>query len=282
MTVNFTTLATQALRDLGCLRAGQVPSPDLLSDMFARGNQMLDSWLLEELFVLSFPITTVTLTAGLQSYLVGTGATPQTINQVNYGAFNVPRPLGIEDANIILNTFSPVLRTPLELINKDQWADIRIQNLPSALPLKLYYDRDFDSGGQVIGSGFGVINIWPGALNNYGLEWYDCDQIVLRQWVDQTTPYSYPPGYAELIRLGLGVACIPLLVMYCKASRAENIMVPTPFLVQLVQEQFRQSRERIESYNATDPILVGDPAFSASGRRGLWNYITGTQGRSGR
>ena len=58
--------------------------------------------------------------------------------------FTGARPTEIEDANIILNTVSPVLRRQLDCINVDQWADIAVQNLPNTIPTRLYYEKSFD------------------------------------------------------------------------------------------------------------------------------------------
>ena len=62
MALNLTQLAYQALRDLGCLRPGQTTSADVLADILAAANEVIDQWALERLFVLygAAPGTTLT------------------------------------------------------------------------------------------------------------------------------------------------------------------------------------------------------------------------------
>lgn len=266
--ISLTSFAYQAARDLGCLRAGQTLSTDLLSDIRVAANNMLDSWLLEDLLVLFYPAQIFTLTAGLQAYQIGTGqAAPN---------FNTTRPNDIELANIILNNVNPVLRVPLDIINKEQWAAIAVQGIPSALPLKLYYDKGWNQ------SQYGTINIWPGPLQNYQIELYNSDQSVLAAFPDNTTTFLYPPGYAKLIQKNLAVEIAPLMTMYCKSARTENVMAPSQAMLALVQKQADDARQTVEISNAPDPILTGDPAFLGNSARRGWNYLLGINGRTGR
>ncbi len=269
MATNLTKFAYQAARDLGCLRAGQTLSADILTDIQDAANQMLDGWLIEELLVPASPPQVFTLTAGLQIYQIGPGqASPN---------FNAERPTEIQDANIIVNTYSPVLRTPLECINVDQWANIAVVDIPNTIPTKLYYEKSFD-----ITSGFSRMLIWGGALASYQLELYTWDQSVLRAFADLTTGYIYPPRYANLIRKSLAVEIAPLMTMYCKSARADHPMAPSMDMLALVTKQATAARLSVESYNAPDPILTGDPSFRGKSRHGNWNYLLGTDGRSGR
>ncbi len=268
--INLTNFAYQAARDLGCLRAGQTLSPDILADIKDAANQLLDGWLIEDMLIPDSPAQIFTLTAGLQTYQIGPG-------QVSPN-FDAPRPTEIQVANIILNTVSPVLRTPLEIINVDQWAWIAVQDLPNTLPTRLYYEKSFN-----IVDGFSRIMIWGGAINNYGLELYTWDQSVLREFADLTTSRIYPPGYANMIRKNLAVAIAPLMSMYCKSSRADRPMAPSQVMLGRVERQAIDARLSVESYNADAPILIGDPAYlGTSTRSGGYNYLLGTCGRNGR
>jgi hypothetical protein len=269
VSITLTQFAYQAARDLGCIRAGQKMSPDILADIMDAANQMLDGWLIEDYIVPSSPPQTFTLAAGVQIYQIGPGqVTPN---------FNAERPTEIQEANIILNTVSPALRTPLEIINLDQWANIAIQSLPNTLPTRLYYEKGFD-----ITAGFARILIWGGAISNYQLELFTWDQSTLRAFADLTTARIYPPGYANLIRKNLAVAIAPLMTMYCKSARAEGTMAPSATMLAMVQAQALAALASIMTYNADDPILTGDPAFLGNSARRGWNWLLGTNGRSGR
>lgn len=267
--ITLTRFAYQAARDLGCLRAGQTMAADVLIDIQDAANQMLDGWLIEELMIPASPASVFNLTAGLQDYIIGPGQVAPN--------FNAERPTDIEIANIILNTVNPVLRTPLEIINVEQKAAIPVQNLPQTLPTRLYYERNFN-----ITDGSARIYIWGGAIDAYQLELFTPDQSVLRQFTDLTTAYIYPPGYQNLIRKSLAVAIAPLMTMYSKSARVYHPMAPSASMLQLVIKQADEARASVQSYNAEDPILTGDPAFLGNSARRGWNYLLGTNGRTGR
>ena len=267
--ITLTQLAYQACRDLGCIRAGQTLSPDILSDIKDAANQMLDGWLIDQLMVPDSPAQVFTLTAGVQTYQIGPGQTPPN--------FDAERPTQIVLANIILNTVSPVIRTPLDLIEVDQWGAIALVNLPNTLPTRLYYEKSFNAT-----SGYSRMLIWGGAISNYQLELYTWDQGVLRQFTDLTTSRIYPPGYVNLIRKNLAVAIAPLMSMYCKASRSEHVMAPAQAMLARVTRQAEDAVIAVQSYNADSPTLSGDPAFQGSMSRKSWNYLLGTNGRTGR
>lgn len=266
---NLAQFAYQAARDLGCIRAGQTLSTDVVTDIQMVANQMLDAWLIEELLVLESPASVFTLTAGLQIYTIGPSETAPN--------FTSARPTLVNLANIILNTVSPVLRTPLEVINEEQWGSIPVQSLPQTLPTRLYYEKSFNTS-----TGAARILIWGGAISAYQLELFTPDQAVLAQFTDTTTAHLLPPAYTRLIRKSLAVEIAPLMTMYSKAARAENTLAPSTEMLALVQRQAEDARRAVEGYNADDPILTGDPAFLGNSARRGWNYLLGTNGRTGR
>lgn len=248
--------AYQALRDIGCLRPGQTTSPDVLSDIFAALNQMMDSWQLNGLLVQAIRSDLYTLTAGLQTYTIGpTGAT-----------FTAPRPTFIERANIVLNTVSPTVRRMLNIYNVDQWAAIRVQQVQNAIPIDLYYVRDFDPT-----NGFGSLLLWPGPVSAYQLELFTWQQ--LQQFAAETTVYNFPPGYAKAIEKNLAVEIAPMMEIYSKLGACAH---PRQDRLELVITQAREAKGDLESYNAPDPIMHCDPAFSSAMRSGGgFNYAIG-------
>lgn len=267
---NLTTFAEQAARDLGCLRSGQSLSTDILNDIREAANQMLDQWLIDELLIIASPATAFVLTAGIYQYTIG----PSEIAP----NFTAPRPTEIVDANIILNQYNPVLRTPLEIINVDQWSDIPIQNLQNALPTRMYYERGFDTT-----TGSARIFLWGAPLlSSYSLEIFAWDQKVLQAFPDLTTAYIYPPGYQKLIRKSLAVTIAPMMNMYCKSARSEGLMAPSDAMLAMVVKEADAARTLVESYNAPDPLIISDPSFIGSSGTPGWNWLTGTSTRNGR
>jgi hypothetical protein len=243
--LTLTQAATHAMQRLGVLDSGEAPSSQQLTDALACANQMLESWLLDEMLVYARRADLYTLQAGVQQYTIGpAGAT-----------FTAARPTAIEEANIVLNTVTPVVRMPVEIVSDQRWAAIALQALPYAIPQLLFYDKGFDPV-----NGFGTLNLWPGPQTNYQLELYTWQQ--LQQFTDTVTSYNLPPGYARLVTLGLAIEWAPDFGVEPSATLRAN---------------YEDARLKIETYNAPDPVLEGDPAYASGG--GSWNYALGTNGR---
>lgn len=258
MGVTATQLAYRALRDIGCLRPGQTTSSDVLSDILVVINERIDLDQLNPLMLYAFRPDIFNLTASLMTYQIGPGQIAPN--------FNTTRPTDIQEANLILNDVTPFVRLPIELINVDKWAAIRVRNIPSALPLALYYDRNFDPTGQ-----FATINLWPGPLKNYQLELFTTQQLQV--FPDLTTVLNWPPGYVYYLRKSLAVEIAPMMEIYSKLAKLSQ---PREALLAKVEMQARQAKDELESYNAKDPVLGIDPAFMSADQKATpWNYSIG-------
>lgn len=258
MGVTATQLAYRALRDIGCLRPGQTTSTDVLNDILTALNEHIDLDLLNPAMLYAFRPDIYNLTASLQTYQIGPGQVAPNLNTT--------RPTDIQAANLILNDVQPFVRLPIEIVNVDKWAAIRVRQIPAALPLALYYDKNFDPTGQ-----FATINLWPGPLKNYQLELFTTQQ--LQTFPDLTTALNWPPGYVLYLRKSLAVDIAPMMEVYSKLARMSQ---PREALLERVERQAREAKEQIESYNAVDPVLHIDPAFeSADTKATPWNYSIG-------
>jgi hypothetical protein len=89
-------------------------------------DELIDAWLTDQ-YVYAYVPNQYTLNGTQITYTIGPSGAD----------FTAPRPTGIQDANIILNNTSPVVRQPVSIINVDQWASIRVQQLQPAIPLVL-------------------------------------------------------------------------------------------------------------------------------------------------
>lgn len=248
-----TALITDALTDINVLLPGQVPAADMLNIGMRYLNQMIDAWLIDRMKVFAIRPDIYNLVAGQQIYTIG----PAGAN------FTAARPEEIEDANILLTGTNPLLRHPLEIISQERWAHIRVQILPFAIPLELYYDRNFDPV-----NGFATINLWPGPQINYQLELYTWQQ--LQSWPDLVTAINLPPGYASAIRSNLALALAPTAKAYYK----------TEPVLQLVTQQAREGLALVESHNAPEAEVRYDPMYAAArSKGGAFNYGTGMNGR---
>lgn len=273
MSVTLTQLAYQSLRDLGCLRPGQTTSQDVLNDILYEANQLIDAWLLDRFLVYQLTINEFTLTAGQQFYTIGPN---ETSNRVISGTTFFPiqnaRPTRIEYANIILTTVTPVVRQSMEILRDDkQWGRIRVEQIPFAIPLKLFYDHGFDNT-----NGFGLIYLWPGPQSSYGLEYYTWKQ--LQSFASLTTPLNFPPGYQRLMQKNLAVEIAPMMRMYAKVPGPGGLRSYDPAMLARVEMQAREAKRDVEQYNAPEEAVLVDPAFSGSNRKASFNYGSGDLG----
>lgn len=265
--------AVQALRDIGCLRSGQSfiagPNADIIQDILTAAQQLVDAWLLDELLVPFIRIDVYTLTAGTQYYTIGPNETTgRVLNEGNITTkpIQATRPTRIQWANLLINTTNPVVRQPIEILrDDDEWGKLRVQQIPFAIPYKLYYDHQFDPT-----NGFGVLYLWPGPLASYQLEVFTWQQI--QNFADAVTAYSFGPGYARFIRKTLAVEIVPMMRMYVKERR---LGIPDPIMLNEVKVQAKHARRDLERYNAPEPAVVVDQAFQGTRGRGTFSYGSG-------
>jgi len=253
-------LAYQAARDLCAIRAGQRLPPELLDDIFVAANQLIDQWLTDQLLVYAYVPNQYTLNGTQITYTIGPSGAD----------FTAPRPTGIQDANIILNNTSPVVRQPVSIINVDQWASIRVQQLQPAIPLVLYYDANFNQA-----LGYGSINLWPGPTSSYILEIYTWQQLTA--FPDKTTPINFPPAYANALRKCLAVSITPMMLLYGKENQIVGSAIKEA--IPLVRDQARLAMAALRSYNAKTPVLGLDPAYDGVSNMDGFNWMTGNAGR---
>jgi hypothetical protein len=259
MSLTCTQLAYQALRDLSCLRPGQTTSTDVLNDILVQAQQMIDSWLLEPLLVPFIRLDDYALTINQQSYTIGPG-----------GNLNTTRPTQIETAALILNNVTPNVRLTLEVINVQSREMIPVDAISNSVPRRLYYDKAYNA------SGLGNIFIWPGPLLAYLLELGTWQQI--QNFADLTTVYNFPPGYSKLLRKGLAKTIAPSMRTYAKVPGPGGLTSYDPQMLELVIADFTDAKEKLESYNAPDPIAPVDEAWSSSSPKSGWNYLSDTMG----
>lgn len=253
---NLSQIVYTACRDLGCLRAGQVPSPDVINDCLLPANDILEVWAVDSTMIFTYAREVWTLVAGKQNYTVGPDPSAD---------IQTTRPTGIERANVILDTPQTLFR-PVEIVNMYEWAAIRLRVLPFAIPMKLYYERDYSA------LGLGAMHLWPGPQINYGLEVYSWNQLTA--FPDVTTVYQFPPAYLYCFRKTLAVEIAPMLALRAKTDRLER---PKPAMVELVARQAEQALEKIKSYNVGNiPPLQCDPMYLGA-MGGAFNYMLGEE-----
>lgn len=179
-------IITAAMRKLGAIASGEALSPDEAADGLSALNLMLESWSNEQLLVVS-KVREVFALSGAQTYTMGTG-----------GTWNTSRPQKIEEAYLQLVSSSPALELPMEILTKEQYAEIALKALTSTFPSCLYADYAYP---------LCTISVWPVPTEN--------DNVVLYSWKPLskfsalTTEISLPPGYEEALIYNLAVRLAP-------------------------------------------------------------------------
>lgn len=232
-------LINSALRLVGALASGELPSAAESQDCLLIGQQMIDSWQAERLMVWSIQINTFPLVPLTQTYTLGSG-----------GTLNMPRPARIERIGIInLNNPAQPLELPLEYLTDAQWAAIPVKNIQSTLPQKVYDDQAFPLRN---------LNFWCVPTVAVNVTIYSWNP--LSTFPDFTTDVEFPPGYVEALRYNLAVRLL---------AEFPGNPVSAPMVMQLATE----SKARIKSLNI--PLLDSycDRMLVNSGP-GFYNWLT--------
>lgn len=240
---------TDALRLNGQLwTPGGQPSPEALTECTAFFNQMLDSWNIMRNALYTILDMTYTLTPGQTQYTIGPT-----------GQLNGPRPVKITNANLIYQTTPQELRLPIEIIDVDQWAAIRVPNLPNAIPLKLYCDYGYT---QAAPTGLANLYLWPGPQSAYTLELFMWQ--ALNSALVATNTLFAPPGYARALTYNLAIEIMPL---YPKRL--------TPAKEMQIARIAAEARDYVNIMNAPSPITPIDSALIDPKSEGF-NWLVST------
>lgn len=224
-------------------RPQRTPSPDQFAECLPILNRMSGIWSTNRMNVYTIDISAYPLVAGRKTY---------TIGGPGLGAdFDAPRPLSIDRANIIVNTTSPVVRTPVAILNDQQWREINVQDIPNGIPSKLYNDGAFP---------LSTIYLWTQALTTYQLELYTWR--ALPRFASINDQVFLPDGYETAIVYNLAV----------------YFATQFPTQQRMLRESYQIARESlaaIQHLNAPDTMMRCDPSVLGGSRRGGWSYLTG-------
>jgi hypothetical protein len=234
-------LIRSSLRMIGQLGPGRGASASELTDALFVLNSMLDNWNTDSLKIFTTRIDAYNLQAGKYSYTIGPSGAD----------FTAPRPVRIEEANIILNTINPVLRMPLTLIDDQRWSLVKIQAiLPGAIPTLLYNDG---------GNPTSTLYLWTPPGQSYQLELFTWQQLT--QFAATTDTVAAPVGYLDAMRYNLAVR---LASEWGKPIRPD------------VVELARTTLADIQSLNSSTPTMNCDAAVLKSPGGGVFNWLTGS------
>lgn len=232
---------SSALRLIGVLGSGEVPSAEEANDSLRVMNDMIDSWNAERLMIYNIQRLLFSLTPLQQNYTCGPG-----------GDFDIPRPSQIDSFGIIsLNNPAQPLELPMEMMNLQEFQLLPVKNIQSTLPLYVYDDQAFP-----------LRNLFFWVIPTQAV------QVAIYPWAslsapaDLTTVMAFPPGYAKAFRYNLAVDLA-----------AEFPVVPANVLT-IVSAIAAQSKGIIKSANIPKLYLYCDPAIRGQGGYYDWRSDT--------
>lgn len=230
-------LINGALRLIGVLAEGETASANTTNDALSALNDLLDSWSNERLIV--SPVVRESLafsTAGLK----------QTYTWGPTGDLATARPVTIQTALIQINSNSPAIELPLNMLNQDQYAAVVLKGTTSTYPTAIYIDDAYPTLNM---------NVWPVPTDS-------TSNLILYSQKPMTsailnTALSLQPGYLRALRFNLAIELGP------------EFGRPVPQEVIAIAEQ---AKSAIKRNNITPVYLQVDPAVRSA--TGVYNWRT--------
>lgn len=234
----YRKLLTRALQLIGVVAEGQTPTAQQLQDALYTCNEILDSWNNNGNLQFAFKFVSFPVGNSQMIYTIGPG-----------GDFDVPeRPVFIEYARFQQQT-NPIVNFPLQIINYDMWASIRVEQIQTTIPVYLYYEPQFPLGN---------IYLWPQPTVT--------GNLVLTDWANLNSSVTLddevalPQAYARLLRYGVAINIAPEF-----GKQASGTVVAV----------YAALKDEIAYNNINGQDLVYDSAsHGASGGAGVYDVIT--------
>jgi hypothetical protein len=174
-----------ALRLIGQLAEGEVPSADTAQDALAAMNMMIDSWSTERLAVYATQDQTFTWPAGQATRTLGPT-----------GDFVGLRPVQLNDATYYVDpqglSFMPAI------INEAEYNAIVLKTVTSTYPQVIYAEASNPNA---------TYTIYP--VPTQALVWHFISVLELAQPATLGTELVFPPGYLRAFRYNLACELAP-------------------------------------------------------------------------
>ena len=218
-----------ALRLIGMLAEGEVPSSETSNDALGALNQMIDSWSIERLSVFNTQDQVFTWPAGVISRTLGPT-----------GDFIGNRPTLVDDATYFRDPGTNV-SFGIKMINQQQYSGIAVKTVSSTYPQVMWVNMEHPNI---------MVTIYP--KPNRELEWHFVSAQVLDQPADLATVLSFPPGYLRAFKYNLAMEIA-----------AEFGVEPSP----QVKRVAMTSKRNVKRINAPDDIMSLPYALTATRQR---------------
>lgn len=229
----------QALRKLGHLRPGYLPSPELLNDALNEWGLFFDALGTDRLNQFTNPDYVYSVTGpGSQSGGNGYQIGPTAADWVG------PRPTSIIRANLVQNNAPQKVYIPMQPISQEQWAALAVRQIPATnIASVFWYDPQFPNG---------VFNVFP-PINGNSIELFQFG--TLAPPANLAALYSAPPGYEDMLVFNLAAR---LYYMVPKMIMPEKV----PY--QLIAGQAKAALDKLRMLNRPVNQLGND--FRGGGR----------------
>ena len=179
-------LINGALRLLGVLAEGEVPSAGTADDALVAMQQMIDSWSTERLAVYTTQEQVFTWAAGFLSRTLGPT-----------GDFIGNRPILLDDSTYFIDPSSGI-SYGIKIINQQQYDGIAVKTVTSSYPQVLWINTTYPNVD---------LHIYP--VPTRPLEWHFISVDPLDAPVTQSTVLAFPPGYLRAFRYNLACEIAP-------------------------------------------------------------------------
>ena len=179
-------LINGALRLIGQLAEGEVPSASASADALVAMQQMIDSWSTERLSIFTTQEQVFTWPAGSLSRTLGPT-----------GDFVGNRPIQLDDSTYFIDP-STGISYGIKLINQQQYDGIAFKTVTSSYPQVMWINTNFPNIDM---------HIYP--VPTRILEWHFISVDPLTQPATLSTTLSFPPGYLRAFRYNLACEIAP-------------------------------------------------------------------------
>jgi hypothetical protein len=224
-----------ALRLLGVLAEGEVPSADTSQDALVALNQMIDSWSTERLAVFSTQD---------QVFSWPPGAIQRTLGPT--GDFIGERPILVDDATYFRDPASGI-SYGIKLINQQQYNGIAVKTVTSTYPQVMWVNMEYPDI---------LMTVYP--VPTKILEFHIVSVTPLTAPANLATVLAFPPGYLRAFRYCLACEIAP-----------EFGMEPSPTVMRIAMT----SKRNLKRINNPDDIM--SMPYSIVATRQRFNIFAG-------
>jgi hypothetical protein len=234
----MTTAADQingALRLIGQLAEGEIPSLETYQDALTAMNQMIDSWSTERLAVFSTQD---------QVFTWAPNVIHQTLGPT--GTFVGNRPVLLDDSTFFKDPTNGI-SFGIKIINQQQYNGIAVKTVTSTYPQVMWINMDHPD-----------IDMYVYPVPTKALEWHFVSVTELTQPALLSTTLSFPPGYLRAFKYNLA-----------SEIAAEFGVEPSPTVARIAMA----SKRNLKRINNPDDIM--SLPYSIVGTRQRFNIFAG-------